>query len=274
MFCFLQQGKAISAGAGIVSGIISNTIAAKDALGEEPVTSDDMEKNLVDAFTAASDALENTIRISTGGSDKKDEYLTLPAPRNDFNKAKVAKFFNGGWFLLDDNSKAVQDLFSSVKGNLRRKVASDVMNGAGWKLMIDRRHQVNNGKKCRTRRRGGRWLEFKDGDFGCFYLAEYSRRIISSGGFGKMQESEEEASVKVYEAMKSFGFDRLEEYYRRVLDCVLHGGKDKELDMSTLGYGKPPRCYFVLEAMFINDTSGCKDGGCGDNADGAFSMVG
>lgn len=194
-----------------------------------------MTTSLIDAFVAASGALEKTLKITTGLGETEEDFLTLPAPHHDLARSKIAKFFNGGWFLLEDSSQAVQDLFASVNGNLQRKVASDIMNGAGWELIVDRREHLDNEDKCRTQR-GRHWLEFKDGKFHCFYIAKVT---VEDGRHSKYRAAEE-ASEEFYDSMAKYGFTSEEDYYKSVLDCALNGGEDKELDMSNVAFGHTP----------------------------------
>lgn len=203
-----------------------------------------MATGLIDAFVAASDALERTLKIVTGLGKTEQDFLTLPAPIHDTYRSKITKFFNGGWWLLNDDSTVVQDLFASVKWNLQRKIASDIMNGADWKLIVDLRAEVASEEKCRTQR-GRHWLEYEDGVFSCFYIAKVG---IERGGLSDRPDVEE-AGEELYDSMKKYGFDGEEDYYRDVLDCAVNGNDEKELDVSNVSFGSTPTCYFKLVTM-------------------------
>jgi hypothetical protein len=89
---------------------------------------------LADLFEAAVDLLDETMRAVMGGGTE-DQYKALSTPNPDPYKLPVANFFNGGWFLLNDNSEAVQLALNSVYGNIQPKVANNVMKAAQFYLV-------------------------------------------------------------------------------------------------------------------------------------------
>ncbi|KAM6534176.1 hypothetical protein FALCPG4_007111 [Fusarium falciforme] len=151
-------GSGISAGFGILASIFSALPLTGDEVDQGTISS-----ALANTFEAATTSLEDTLRIATGGGRSEEEYNTLPAPKWDTYETKIAKFFNGGWFLVDDDEEAVRVTIESITNNIQKKVANDAMKAANYHLVADKRDNVRTREDCGFTP-GRQWLELKDGD--------------------------------------------------------------------------------------------------------------
>ncbi|KAI8679260.1 hypothetical protein NCS57_00203400 [Fusarium keratoplasticum] len=231
-------GSGISAGFGILAGIFSALSLNGDEVDQGTISS-----ALANTFEAATTSLEDTLRIATGGGRSEEEYNSLPAPKWDTYETKIAKFFNGGWFLVDDDEEAGRVTIESITNNIQKKVANDVMKAAKYHLVADKRDNVRTREDCGFAP-GRQWLELKDGE-------EYFFYIMKNNPNRNRENEWVEAAADIYDKMASYGLGDREPFYRAIIDCGLHGGDNKEIDLSNLAWGQVPTCYFNLPAVFI-----------------------
>ncbi|KAF5553103.1 hypothetical protein FPHYL_8830 [Fusarium phyllophilum] len=137
-------GSGISAGMGILAGIMSGLSLGDDE--DDGVAT--ISAGLADLFKSASVKLEDTLRIATGGGRNDDEYNSLPAPKWDTYETKIAKFFKGGWFLLDDDVETVRVTLGSITNNIQKKVANDVMKASKLHLVADKLGGKDSREDC------------------------------------------------------------------------------------------------------------------------------
>ncbi|GJC88919.1 hypothetical protein ColLi_11757 [Colletotrichum liriopes] len=246
-------GTAIAGGFGILSGIFSG-LASNSA---QEIDQGSISAALANAFEKATGAIEKTLRIATGGGTSDDEYNSLPAPKWDTYESKIAKFFNGGWFLIDDDEKAVTITLQSISNNIKPKVANDVMSAASLYLVADKRDNVRSREDCGFAQ-GRQWMALRDGEEYCFYVMRNSPNAIRENDWVEVES-------EIYDKMASYGLGNRDPYYRAIIDCALNGGDNKDkIDLSKLAWGKVPTCYFNLPAVFIEKDT---EVGCGSPFD-------
>lgn len=221
------------------------------SLTDDEVDQGTISSALANTFEAATTSLEDTLRIATGSGRSEEEYNSLPAPKWDTYETKIAKFFNGGWFLVDDDEKAVCITIDSITNNIQKKMANDVMKAAKYHLVADKRDNVRSREDCGFAP-GRQWLELKDGEEYCFY-------IMKNNPNPNRENEWVAAAADIYDKMASYGLGDREPFYRAIIDCGLHEGDYKEIDLSNLAWGQVPTCYFNLPAVFIekDDEVGC-----------------
>ncbi|PCD19050.1 hypothetical protein FGRA07_05855 [Fusarium graminearum] len=239
-------GNGFAAGFGILGGIFSGLASQS----EDEIDQSTISAALADVFESATKKIEDTLRIVMGGGTE-DEYNSLPAPKWDTFQSKITKFFNGGWFLLDDDAAAVKVAISSISNNIKTKVANDVMKAAKLHLVADKRDGFGNREDCGYST-GRQWMSLKDGEEYCFYIM---RNNPNNNRIKDWVEAEE----GIYEKMADYGLGDREKYYRAVLDCALSVADD--IDVGNLAWGEIPQCYFNLPAVFIEKDNNV---GCGD----------
>ncbi|KAK7428282.1 hypothetical protein QQZ08_005179 [Neonectria magnoliae] len=245
-------GGGIAAGFGILGGIFSGLASQ----GDDEIDQGSISAALADAFEQATGALENTLRIAMGGGTGDDEYNSLPAPKWDTFETKIAKFFNGGWFLIDDDEEAVRVAIGSISNNIQKKVANDVMKAAKLHLVADKRDGVLTREDCGYAP-GRQWLELKPGEEYCFYIM---RNNPNPNRINEWVEVEAE----IYDKMASYGLGDRETYYRANIDCALNGGDNGDIDLGSMAWGEVPTCYFNLPTVFIEKDNNV---GCGSPFD-------
>ncbi|RGP69272.1 hypothetical protein FLONG3_7908 [Fusarium longipes] len=240
-------GSGISAGLGLVSGLMSGLALSEEDDGGAATVS----AGLADIFKAASVKLEDTLRIATGGGRNEDEYNSLPAPKWDTYQTKIAKLFNGGWFLLDDDVETVRVTLGSITNNIQKKVANDVMKASKLHLVADKLGGKDSREKCGYST-GRQWLPLRDGEEYCWYIMRNDPNPIGEGGWV-------EVGADIYEKMASYGLGDRETYYKALIDCALNKGDSDKVDTSNLVQGEIPRCFFNLPAVFVvrNSEHGC-----------------
>ncbi|KAF4969643.1 hypothetical protein FSARC_3158 [Fusarium sarcochroum] len=232
-------GTGIGAGFGFLGGLFSGL--ANEAEGDEVDTAD-LKSGLSEAYKKAQAKIDLILSLSMGGGSNPEDYDVLPAPEWDTYETKIAKFFNGGWWLTDDDAVSVNLVLRSVGNNLAMKVANSVMKKAGLHLMAEKGKKMETQEACGTAP-GRQWMEL-NGNHYCFYL-------MRNQGHGY-----EDVDADVYEKMAAQGLGNREPYYRAIIDCALSGGA--ELDASNLVFGEVPRCFFDLPAKFIErDVNSC-----------------
>ncbi|KAI1038842.1 hypothetical protein LB503_007887 [Fusarium chuoi] len=247
-------GSGISAGMGILAGIMSGLSLGDD----EDDGAATISAGLADLFKSASVKLEDTLRIATGGGRNDDEYNSLPAPKWDTYETKIAKFFNGGWFLLDDDIETVRVTLGSITNNIQKKVANDVMKASKLHLVADKLGGKDSREDCGFST-GRQWLPLRDGEEYCWYIMRNDPNPNREGEWT-------EVGADIYEKMASFGLGDREPYYKALIDCALNKGDSDEVDTSNLVQGEIPRCFFNLPAVFVEHDSGT---GCGSPFDKA-----
>jgi hypothetical protein len=246
---YFQQGTGIAAGFGLIGGLFTGLASLTR---DQPVDQGTISGALADAFQQVTGALEKTLRIATGGGTSDDEYNSLPAPEWDTYESKIAKFFNGGWFLIDDDEEIVRQTVGSISNNIQKKVANDVMKAARLHLVADRRDNVRSRESCGFSP-GRQWLELKPGEEYCFYIMRHNNNPNRDNEWV-------EASEDIYQKMASYGLGDREAYYRANINCALNGGENKDqIDLKNMIWGKVPTCYFNLPTVFIDpdNTAGC-----------------
>ena len=171
----------------------------------------------------------------------------MPAPKWDTYRSSIAKFFNGGWFLLDDDAEIVNTIFDSIQANIQRKVASDIMKAANLHVAIDTR--VKSEGDCKG---AGRLWQDVGGDKNCLYLMRMHKDMTDNFEWN-------EAEPEVYESMKKYGLDNLERYYHENILCASDRRENREIDVGKLVSGEVPRCFFNLRVITVKDGSnpGC-----------------
>ncbi|KAF4987467.1 hypothetical protein FDECE_15422 [Fusarium decemcellulare] len=233
-------GTSIGAGFGFLSGLFAGLAAEAKP---EDIKAGKLQDSLSKALEASRTKLKNTLRIAVGGGTSEEEYKSLPAPMWDTYETNVAKFFNGGWYLLDDDAAAVTAAFESVGNNVKTKVINEVMKSVGLHLVADTRPNADTQEKCGYAP-GRQWMELKDGQFYCFYL-------MRSYSAGYKEPDWEEAGEIVYAKMAENYLGNRDAYYRAIINCALSGGG--EVDPATLVWNEVPRCYFNLPAVFVKN---------------------
>ncbi|KAF5673877.1 hypothetical protein FHETE_3264 [Fusarium heterosporum] len=227
-------GPLISAGlsifGGVMSGVFLNNV--------KPSPAPTLKAAVANLFRAASDRLDDTLRIATGGGRNQDEYNSLPAPKEDNFDSKVVKMLNGGWFLLDDDIEIVRSTLNSIVNNLQRKIVNEVMVSSGLRLVSDKT-RFKTRDECTGK--GKRWLPLHDGEEHCWYFMR--------------QDGDKWSQVDddVYAKMGSYGLGDQEQeaYYKATIDCALRPGDKKDVDTSNLVLGQIPLCFFNMPAYFV-----------------------
>ncbi|KAF4502972.1 hypothetical protein FAGAP_795 [Fusarium agapanthi] len=155
---------------------------------------------------------------------------------SDTYETKIAKFFNGGWFLLDDDVETVRVTLGSITNNIQKKVANDVMKASKLHLVADKLGGKNTREDCGDTT-GRQWLPLSDGEEYCWYIM---RNDPDPNRYGEWTE----VGADIYEKMASFGLGDRETYYKALIDCALNKGDSDEVDTSNLVQGEIPRCFF------------------------------
>ncbi|KAM0345693.1 hypothetical protein ACHAPU_006348 [Fusarium lateritium] len=225
-------GPGIAAGFGFLGGLFSGL--ASEAQGSE-VDAADIKSGLAKAYEKAQGKIDTVLSLAMGGGSNPQDYDVLPAPEWDTYETKVAKFFNGGWWLTDDDATAVNLVLRSVGNNLAMKVANSIMKSAGIRLVAEQNDDFKTAEDCGYGP-GRQWMELKDGQFYCFYLMR--------GG-----NDPEDVDDVIYEKMAEHGLGNREAYYRSVIDCALNGGG--EVAAGDNVFGEIPRCFFDIPAKFV-----------------------
>lgn len=212
----------------------------------------EVSAGLADLFKKASVKLEDTLRIATGGGRSEEEYNSLPAPKWDTYQTKIAKLFNGGWFLLDDDVETVRVTLGSITNNIQKKVANEVMKASDLMLVADKLGDKNTRGDCGFST-GRQWLELRDGEEYCWYIMRKENGIMNKPEW-------KEVDAEIYKKMEAYGISDRETYYKSLIDCALNNGDSNKLDTSNLIQGEIPRCFFNLPAVFIEPAlkNGCK----------------
>ncbi|KAI1033485.1 hypothetical protein LB503_008468 [Fusarium chuoi] len=240
-------GPYISSGAGILGGIFS---AVADKTAPEEIDTSSISGALVELFVASANQIDATLKLAVGSANIVEDFKALPNPKpdDDWYKSPVAKFFSTGWFLLNEDSIAVDDAIKSITESIKPKIANNVMKAANLRLIADKR--VHSREDCGYAT-GRQWMALRDGEEYCFYIMRYKP---FGGNWG---ESWDEAEEDVYTNMAKYNLGNRDSYYRAILDCALSA--DKQLVVDNLGFNGIPVCFFDLEAFFIdhNDSPEC-----------------
>ncbi|RBR19539.1 uncharacterized protein FIESC28_05534 [Fusarium coffeatum] len=241
-------GEGISTGLDIMGGIFD--IIAEETKPEE-IDQGTISSALADLFTKTSSQIDKTMRLATGVIDEtKGETVetidTLPSVNKygPWIHNQVTRFFNGGWFLLDDTSKPVDVLINSITGSIKPKIANNVMKAAGLRLVADKR--IANQEDCGYAT-GRQWMKLKDSQEYCFYIMRHKPQ-------GMHGETWAEATEDVYVNMAKYNLQLRDPYYRAIVDCATSG--QDGLDLANLGFNNIPVCFFNLEAFFIEHNDG------------------
>ncbi|CAG1977983.1 unnamed protein product [Fusarium graminearum] len=239
-------GEAMSTGFDIMGGVF-DIIA--DATKPEEIDQGTISAALGAIFQRSSEQLKKTMRLATGTLEKgetADAFNSLPASKKygPWIHSPITRFFNGGWFLLSDRAEPVQNLIKSISGNIKPKIANNVMKAANLRLVADKR--VGSQEDCGYAT-GRQWMNFKDSEFYCFYIA----RLDEHGIYG---EKYDEATEDIYANMAKYGLGNRDPYYRAVLDCATSG--EAGLNPDNLGFNNIPVCFFDLPAYWLERNDG------------------
>ncbi|KAM0346339.1 hypothetical protein ACHAPU_005770 [Fusarium lateritium] len=241
------SGEIITTGFDIMGGIFD--IVAEETAPEE-IDQGTISAALADVFAATSEQLKKTLRLSQGLFYQGESIDILSKELPASNKygpwihSSVTKFFNGGWFLLNDNSPPVMNLISSIAGSIQPKIANNVMKAANIRLVADKR--IGSQEDCGYAT-GRQWMNLKDNEQYCFYLMRFDEH----GMYGAKWT---EATEDVYANMVKYNLGNRDPYYRAILDCAT--SPEKSLNSANLGVNNIPVCFFDLEAYFLEHNDG------------------
>lgn len=84
---------------------------------------------------------------------------------------------------------------SQVSCNLQQKMASDIIDGSSNNLIVNRQESRNSEEMCQTQA-SRHWLEFKDGNFQCFYIA----RLTVQNGWWAIARVADEVDEAFYDS--------------------------------------------------------------------------
>ncbi|KAF5658682.1 hypothetical protein FHETE_9747 [Fusarium heterosporum] len=240
-------GEVITTGFDIMGGIFD--IVAEETAPEE-IDQGTISAALADLFTATSEQLKKTLRLSQGHFYQGESIDILSKELPASNKygpwihSPVTKFFNGGWFLLNDNSEPVMSLISSIAGSIQPKIANNIMKAANIRLVADKR--IGSQEDCGYAT-GRQWMNFKDSEQYCFYLMRFDEHGLHGAKWT-------EATEDVYANMVKYNLGNRDPYYSAILDCAT--SPEKGLTSANLGVNNIPVCFFDLEAYFLEHNDG------------------
>ncbi|KAM0229441.1 hypothetical protein ACHAPO_009985 [Fusarium lateritium] len=239
-------GESISTGFDIMGGVFD--IIAEETKPEE-IDQATISSALGAIFKATSEKLKKTMRLATGTllkDESPDVFNTLPASSKygPWIHSPITKFFNGGWFLLSDRSEPVQSLINAISGNIKPKIANNVMKAANLRLVADKR--IGSQEDCGYAT-GRQWMNLRDSESYCFYIA----RLDEHGVYG---EKYDEAAEDIYANMAKYGLGNRDPYYRAILDCATSGAEG--LNLENLGFNNIPICFFDLPAYWLERNDG------------------
>ncbi|CRJ83512.1 hypothetical protein BN1708_009065 [Verticillium longisporum] len=236
----------------IVGGGLSFLSAMFGAAAEE-------EKDLVDdigaamgaAFEKTSARISRALGAAVGRATDPGDYNALPAgPGSEPFQSSIAKFFSGGWWLLENDSADVTGALQATVDAVKMKVVDQILQSSGYYLLVDRHD--NTLELCGTPL-GRQWMPVRVGEADhCMYVAKVGE------GLGSFYE----APAEVYEAMAEYGLGNRMAYYRILLDCALNSAGDPSVRTDALVPGQIPLCYFNMKAVYL-DRQGCETGSDG-----------
>ncbi|KAK2764041.1 hypothetical protein FQN54_009660 [Arachnomyces sp. PD_36] len=238
----IPGAQAIAAGAGVLGGMFS---AAAESAADEGVEISTISAALAEISRRTEDVIASTLRTAMGKAEDPADYDTLPVPSWDTLHTRIGKFFNGGYWLLDDDSQAAFDSLEIVRTAIRSITADLILRNSGFMLAADKR--ATSGEDCGYGT-GRQWMNLKDDEWYCFYLLEST----DTGYY--------EAKEEVYEALADYGLGEREYYYRAILDCALSDNENKKPDLSNLPIGGVAECMFSVPAKWYdygNDPIAC-----------------
>ena len=184
------------------------------------------------------DDLGTTLRAALGQPDGPADYDKLPVPSWDTLNTRIGKFFNGGFWLVDNDSDFVFEALDMVQTGIQSVTADFIVKNAGYQLVADQR--MDSAEECGYSV-GRQWMTLRDDEEYCFYLA------------GSPEEDDRvEADEGVYESLANYGLGERYHYYRSILDCALSGWEVKLPDLSSLPIGGVPACLFNMEAIYLD----------------------
>ena len=238
----------------MMSGIFSMMNINKDE-EDEPINGG-VRASIADMLEKTKKSIAFTLSTAMGDNEDEEAYKKLPAFVDDSLRTNIGKFFNSGWWLIEVNDESITEAIEAAGDNFGKKVAESVMQKAGFKLVLDRRDNKVT-KNCEDKT-DGMTLDV-DGSSYCVYLAKFH----SDTAFDR-------ADGGYHENMKKYGIGDLKWYYNSVVDCAMNGGDNKEMDVGNIQGGKTPRCFFNMEAVYMDENENCDtsdalyDGTCAD----------
>ena len=231
----------VSGFSSMMSGIFSMMSLGQDE-EDEPINGG-VRSSIADMMERTKESLVFTLSTAMGDNEDEEAYKKLPAFLDDSLRTNIGKFFNSGWWLVEVNSEDIKNAIKAAGENFGKKVAELVMQQAGFKLVVDRRDNKMT-KNCEDKANG--MMIDVDGSSYCVYLAKFHSEI-----------SLDRADEDYHEKMKKYGIANLEWYYNAVIDCAMNGGKNRDIDMGNMKAGKTPRCFFNIEAVYMDENPDC-----------------
>lgn len=193
--------------------------------------SGDVRAAVADAVESTADGIEELMQLMIGSVSDESAYEKLPAPIHDTYETNIAKFFNGGWALVDLDTGDFLNLVERSVQQLRMQIADKVMKAAGWRLYV---RGNSNAESCGSKT--GRQLINFNGETLCTYMARWE------SGKGVHEPSEE-----FFEAMARYGLWNRQYYYENLLDCTWGNNGEWTTDV--------PKCYYSMEAIRCADNA-------------------
>lgn len=205
----------------------------------DAVEPDDPESDLANVTSALSSVYEATSKglgkmlwVATGHGTKQD-YYELPAPVDDTFETDIARFFNGGFWLLDDDVDIIRDMRDNMEANIKYKLVDIALKAAEYQLFSDQRVTE---EECD--RKGQQWMLFQ-GEHSCFSL------------FQPFEDHYRGASEEIYDLMEKWGIpDRLT-YYTFLNECAATGGD--EIKSGVTGHLGVPTCFVNVPSKKLID---------------------
>lgn len=215
----------------IVLNLASNVM---DAFEPDDPESDlaNVTSALSSVYKAAAKGLEDMLWAATGHGDEED-YEKLPAPVDDTFETDIARFFNGGFWLLDDDTDIFQNIKNNTEDNIRYKLVDIALKAAEYHLFSDQRVAEED-----CNRKGHQWMLFQ-GEHSCFSL------------FQAFEGHYRGASEEIYDLMEKWGIpDRLT-YYTFLNECAATGGD--EIKSGVTGHLGVPTCFVNVPSKKLID---------------------
>lgn len=196
--------------------------------------------------------LEKTLRAAVGQGRDEDEYKSLPADPDDTFETNIAKFFNGGQWLVEIDEANIPQNIEETARNLERRIAHEIIKSNGWALLLDTNKDSADDCGDRT---GRQWIEFDNE----WYCAKLSRKNDRWSDY-------EEADDEFHEKLDKYGLGNREPYYKAVVDCAMNGGDGRKMDVTDIHSGEVPRCFFEMKTIKVVGKTYCgKNFECNSN---------
>lgn len=209
----LSAGNPVAAG---VAGVLGSAMTIAGMLteeeDEEPITGD-INTIIGSMAEKTKNGIVKTLSLAMGEEEDESLYEYLPAMRDDSLHSNVAKFFNGGWWLVEPSASEIHDTVAEAVLMFRRRVADAVVQLSGHVLAVDMFDEPAT--ECYE----NYILMDYDGVQRCVQLVKYPTF-----------EGWTPITAEYIGNMEKYGLDALLPYYETIVDCHLHGGDDKKVD--------------------------------------------